>query len=126
MKKHWFTALFCALVLVCPQLSQAASREELAAIRVEQPGDFQYWSETSAAKAALVAYVESVTDPQSPDFIPMADRVAVFDMDGTIFDTERVYHDAWNWDEVFELGLTALLDGIAARFEPRSRPMAQE
>lgn len=31
-----------------------------------------------------------------------------------------------NWDEVFELGLTALLDGIAARFEPRSRPVAQE
>ena len=104
MKKHWFTALFCALVLVCPQLSQAASREELAAIRVEQPGDFQYWSETSAAKAALVAYVESVTDPQSPDFIPMADRVAVFDMDGTIMcETAPSYFDEMMYlDRVFE------------------------
>ena len=52
------------------------------------------WSEDAPARTALVAYVEAVTDPNSPDFIPPAERVAVFDLDGTLFcETDPNYFD---------------------------------
>jgi hypothetical protein len=35
-------------------------------------------------KAAIVAFVERVTAEGSPDFVPVAERVAVFDNDGTL------------------------------------------
>ncbi len=43
------------------------------------------WTEGAASKEALVGYVEAVTDRNSPDYIPAADRIAVFDLDGTLF-----------------------------------------
>ena len=33
---------------------------------------------------ALIEYVEAVTDEASPDYIPPADRIATFDMEGTL------------------------------------------
>jgi len=64
---------------------QAASREEVAAIHVEKAADFQYWNDNSLTKQRIVDFVENATDPQSPDFIPEEDRIAVFDMDGTFY-----------------------------------------
>ena len=43
------------------------------------------WVEGAASKRALVDYVDSVTDPDSPDYIPANDRIAVFDLDGTLY-----------------------------------------
>ena len=52
------------------------------------------WTADAEAKKALVSYVESVTDENSPDFIPVEDRIAVFDMDGTILcETDPYYFD---------------------------------
>ena len=105
MRKRWFMVFFCAVCLVFAQVSQAATREELANIKVTKAGDFQYWSSSSPAKAALLQYVEDVTNEKSPDFIPEADRIAVFDVDGTLmcetapsyFDEmmylDRIFHD---------------------------------
>ncbi len=36
-------------------------------------------------KKAIVAFVEKVTRPDSPDFVPPAERIAVFDNDGTLW-----------------------------------------
>ena len=44
----------------------------------------EYWSEDSAAAASIKEYVESATDERSDKFIPVEDRIAVFDLDGTI------------------------------------------
>ena len=94
MKKRFFLALLCALLLSFSQLSEAASREELAAIRVASANDFQYWTDSSPAKAALIQYVKAVTDPDNPDFIPLPDRLAVFDVDGTLMcETAPIYFD---------------------------------
>lgn len=41
------------------------------------------WNE-GGAKAAILSFVETVTDKTNPAFLPVEDRVAVFDMDGTI------------------------------------------
>ena len=52
------------------------------------------WTEGAALKTELTAYMAAITDPSSPDFIPVADRIAVFDMDGTVFcETDPVYFD---------------------------------
>ncbi len=52
------------------------------------------WNKQAPAKEALVEYVASVTDPKSPDFIPVEERVAVFDLDGTlILETDPTYFD---------------------------------
>ena len=45
--------------------------------------EFSAWNKDAASLAALVAYVEAVTDPNSPNFIKVEDRIATFDMDGT-------------------------------------------
>ena len=45
---------------------------------------FKEWNKEAPALKTLIEYVESVTDESSPDFIPLADRIAVFDMDGTL------------------------------------------
>ncbi|MBQ7660958.1 MAG: haloacid dehalogenase-like hydrolase [Clostridia bacterium] len=52
------------------------------------------WAEDAAAKGALVEYVTAVTDKNSADYIPVEDRVAVFDLDGTLFcETDPNYFD---------------------------------
>lgn len=52
------------------------------------------WNETAPAKQALVNYVQTVTDKKSPDYIPVENRVAVFDLDGTlILETDPTYFD---------------------------------
>ena len=53
--------------------------------RVSAETALSLWNEDAPARAALVAYVEAVADPDGPDFIPPEDRVAVFDLDGTLF-----------------------------------------
>jgi phosphoglycolate phosphatase-like HAD superfamily hydrolase len=42
------------------------------------------WNDT-VPKQAIVAYVEKVTRPGSPDFVPEPERIAVFDNDGTLW-----------------------------------------
>ena len=41
--------------------------------------------ERRATKASIVAFVEKVTRPGSPDFVPPAERIATFDNDGTLW-----------------------------------------
>ena len=52
------------------------------------------WNDTAPAKQALVSYMQDITDPKSSDFIPVEDRIAVFDLDGTlILETDPTYFD---------------------------------
>ena len=55
----------------------------------------QYWTEDSEAAQHLRDYVGKVTDPDdSENFIPVEDRIAVFDMDGTLTcETFYTYYD---------------------------------
>ncbi|MBQ3270081.1 MAG: DUF3574 domain-containing protein [Clostridia bacterium] len=45
---------------------------------------FSEWKPDAPALIALREFVDSVTDESSPDYIPPEDRIAVFDMDGTL------------------------------------------
>jgi phosphoserine phosphatase len=66
----------------------------------ELPG----WRET-APKRSIVEFVAAVTDPDSPDFVPEPDRVAVFDNDGTLWTEQPVYAQlVFALDRAAELG----------------------
>ena len=62
----------------------AMPRDQIAAIQVKKAKDFKYWTKDSVAKQKLIEYVTDVTNKKSKNFIPVADRIAVFDVDGTI------------------------------------------
>ena len=52
------------------------------------------WRDGAAAKTELLDYVAATTDEKSPDFIPPERRIAVFDLDGTLFcETDPNYFD---------------------------------
>ncbi|MBT8462884.1 MAG: haloacid dehalogenase-like hydrolase, partial [Gemmatimonadetes bacterium] len=43
------------------------------------------------AKQSIIAFVAQVTQEDSPDFVPPAERVAVFDNDGTLWSEQPMY-----------------------------------
>ena len=52
------------------------------------------WRENAPARVALIEYVGAVTAKNSPDYIPVENRIAVFDFDGTLFlETDPTYFD---------------------------------
>ena len=48
------------------------------------------WNDTGP-KAAIVAFVEKVTEENTPDFVPEPERIAVFDNDGTLWTEHPMY-----------------------------------
>jgi phosphoglycolate phosphatase-like HAD superfamily hydrolase len=46
---------------------------------------------TGETKSAIISFVEAVTDPASEDYVTPADRIAVFDNDGTLWAEKPVY-----------------------------------
>jgi len=48
------------------------------------------WNDT-APKQAIIAFVEKVTKDGTPDFVPPAERIAVFDNDGTLWAEQPMY-----------------------------------
>lgn len=47
------------------------------------------------AKRSIVTFVEKVTKEGSPDFVPMAERIATFDNDGTLWAEQPMYFQAF-------------------------------
>jgi phosphoglycolate phosphatase-like HAD superfamily hydrolase len=71
MKRHAFIAVLlssCASVVGAPPASDPLPS----------------WNDGSA-KTAIVAFVDKVTKPGSPNFVPVPERIAVFDNDGTLW-----------------------------------------
>ena len=48
------------------------------------------WIDTGPKKA-IVTFVEKVTKTGSPDFVPVAERIATFDNDGTLWAEQPMY-----------------------------------
>jgi phosphoglycolate phosphatase-like HAD superfamily hydrolase len=81
-------------------------------------------------RASILAFVEAVTRPGSPDFVPVEDRIAVFDNDGTLwceqplytqfqFALDRVHamapdHPDWQEKEPFRSAIRGDLGGLLA------------
>lgn len=81
-----------------PAAQTSAATEEKIADNSEDA--LSLWTESAPLKAQLTSYIDTVTDENSADFIPVESRIAVFDMDGTLccetdpgyFDHKLLYH----------------------------------
>jgi hypothetical protein len=87
------------------------------------------WAE-GATRDAIVAFVDRVTDPASPDFVPEAERIATFDNDGTLWAEQPVYvqilfaidrvkalapeHPEWATKQPFKAVLDGDMEALAA------------
>ena len=103
MKKKLLAGLIalccCAAMLAscaAPANSQASSANSTAqaapsAAVSASPGSsageaaIDYWNPDSAAMRSIVEFVSASVDPNSGGFIPEEDRIAVLDMDGTLY-----------------------------------------
>ena len=85
MRKKILAALTAGLIAFGTfNAVDAMPRDEIAAIQVKKAKDFKFWAKDSAAKQKLIEYVSDVTNKKSKNYIPVEDRIAVFDVDGTI------------------------------------------
>lgn len=48
------------------------------------------WND-SKSKTDIINFVEKVTDPKNSEFVPVADRIATFDNDGTLWTEQPIY-----------------------------------
>jgi hypothetical protein len=83
MKMKKLAAICLALVMLlglcCFGNAFAAAEGEAA------PTVLANWAEDSPAMRSITAFVESSVDEASQGYIPKPDRIAVFDMDGTLY-----------------------------------------
>ena len=96
-----------ALAAVCVAATLYAGKKDTKVVEVseelsdESEADVQdaasalsLWTEDAKAKQELVSYIEAVTDESGADYIPPEARIAVFDLDGTLFcETDPNYFD---------------------------------
>ncbi len=75
---------FAALVL------GTAASVTLAAPATAQSDPLPSWND-GPAKEAIVKFVQATTDAASPNFVPLAERIATFDQDGTLWVEHPIY-----------------------------------
>ncbi|MBQ8708879.1 MAG: haloacid dehalogenase-like hydrolase [Duodenibacillus sp.] len=96
------------------------TRAKLAQISVNADGsDFRYWNKNSPSFQKLTAYVKEVTNPASSSFIPVEDRIAVFDLDGTLICETTPSYFEWM------LYLERVLNDAAYKPSPNEKAYAQ-
>ncbi len=65
-----------------------------AAAAIDAKKMLSLWTDTAETKKQLISYIKAITDEGSKDYIPVEDRIAVFDFDGTLFcETDPNYFD---------------------------------
>ena len=85
--------LAIALITVSVFYVKSVKKEALPEAKTAQTA-LSLWNDDAAAKKELIEYVKAVTTKDSQDFIPVEDRIAVFDLDGTLAcETDPCYFD---------------------------------
>ena len=98
MKKKILAALTAGLIAFGGysfNFVDAATRAEIATIQVKKDKDFKYWVKNAEPQQKLVEFVKDVTNPKSKNFIPVEDRIATFDMDGTFIGESMPCYFEW-------------------------------
>ncbi len=84
----------CLLVVVTAFYALGVGWKKTAAAPVPADEALSLWTDKAEAKDQLVSYINAITDEGSADFIPVENRIAVFDLDGTLFcETDPNYFD---------------------------------
>lgn len=104
LRQSAFAILLCFLI---PALISSRA--------VAQADVLPSWNDGSS-RNAIIAFVSAVTSPSSLDFVPEAERVATFDMDGTLWVEQPIYPEvAFAYDQLAE---RAKDDATLAQTEP--------
>ena len=82
MKKKLTLLMLAALLMCGTSVLASCGDNDDNEIELAQKKYFKSWNDCEALKA-LKDYVEDVTNPNSANYIPVEDRIATFDMDGT-------------------------------------------
>lgn len=110
-----FAASFVVFTLLLGQLALAQTADPLPS-----------WND-GKAKASILEFVRKTTSPGSPDFVPLPERIATFDNDGTLWAEKPLYfqvffaldrvkalapkHPEWKTQEPFASLLKGDLEG---------------
>ena len=78
------------VMMVVSVLIIAGCAQPVAPPTVTNANPLPSWNDTENM-IAIVDFVSRVTDPASPDFVPEAERIAVFDNDGTLWAEQPMY-----------------------------------
>ncbi len=96
MRKKILSAITAGLIAFGSfGMADAMPRDQIAQIQVKKAKDFKFWTKDSVANKKLVEYVTDVTNKKSKNFIPVEDRLAVFDMDGTFIGESMPCYFEW-------------------------------
>ena len=96
MRKEICAALTAGLIALGTfGVVDAMPRDQIAQIQVKKAKDFKYWTKDAVAKQKLIEFVTDVTNKKSKNFIPVEDRLAVFDMDGTFIGESMPCYFEW-------------------------------
>jgi phosphoglycolate phosphatase-like HAD superfamily hydrolase len=89
MKKFSLKTLFITLlvVLVVIWLGNPANFEKATA---QSTDPLPSWNK-GATKSAIIEFVQTTTDPSNPNFVPLPERIATFDQDGTLWVEHPIY-----------------------------------
>lgn len=130
---HRFVPVVAILALFlssCASSQSPGAEEPRVEARAAAPVDpLPSWNDT-ATKARIVDFVRAVTDPDDPAFVEPAERIAVFDNDGTLLVEKPVYaemafaldrvrslakvHPEWRNQQPFKAVLEGDKDAFAA------------
>jgi hypothetical protein len=121
VKRTLFYVLTFVFASVCSNLAIAQTTDV-----------FPSWND-GRAKQSILAFVEKVTRPGSPDFVPTAERIATFDNDGTLWPSHPMYtqlafaldrikalapqHPEWKTKQPFKAVLDNDLEALGAAGE---------
>lgn len=70
--------------MVCPPQEGATVCAKAKKAEKTSASQLNYWTKGSKVAASIKSYVKRTTDQKSKSYIPVNDRIAVFDLDGTI------------------------------------------
>lgn len=66
------------------KVTSSGKQEEIIPQKQEEIVQLVSWADDSASKAAIIEFVKNVTDEKNEKYVPVENRIATFDMDGTI------------------------------------------
>lgn len=82
---------FLAVVFFNPTISCKPETVATEQAEVSKPSDpLPSWND-GKTKKAIIDFVEDVTNSDSPNFIPVMDRITTFDNNGTLWSEQPIY-----------------------------------
>ena len=88
------TAILISLLLIISVFAACGANNDNGEKKLDPEATLSLWTDEADSKEALVEYINEVTDESDDDFIPVENRIAVFDLDGTLFcETDPTYFD---------------------------------